>query len=135
MIPARRLRAYRRTRYSAAGCVVTIGRRVPDRLSLRLGSRSGVFISAWNPMSRRMPDGWNHRMQARLRARLRRFGSVPADGRLGRWREEHVLVNAHTRKILRIARIFRQNAVVIVQRGRPATLLLLYPVSAQGVCS
>jgi len=126
MISARLLRAYRRTEYSAAGCVVTIGRRVPDRLFRRLGSRSGVFVTAWNPMSRRMPDGWNHRMQARLRERLHRLGSLPADGRLGRWHEAHLLVAvADVRPVRRVARNFRQRAIVIVRNARPAQLVLL----------
>lgn len=126
MIPARLLRAYRRTEYSAAGCVVTIGRRAPDRLFLELGSRSGVLITAWNPMSRRMPDGWNHRMQARLRERVRRFRSIPADGRLGRWREAHLLVEVtDVRPVLHVARIFRQRAIITVRMARPAQLVLL----------
>lgn len=126
MIPARLLGAYRRTQYSAAGCVVTIGRRVPDHLFLRLGSRSGVFITAWNPMSRLMPDGRNHRMQARLRERLRRFRSLPADGRLGRWREAHLLVAVtDIRPVRHVARIFRQRAIVVFRQARPARLALL----------
>jgi hypothetical protein len=126
MIPPRLLRAYRRTGYSAAGCVVTIGRRAPDRVFAELGSRSAVFISAWNPMSRRMPDGWNHRMQARLRERLRRFRSLPADGRLGRWREAHLLVGGtDVRRVLYVARVFRQRAIVVILLSRPAKLVQL----------
>jgi hypothetical protein len=105
---------------------VTIGRRVPDRLLLQLGSRLAVFVTAWNPMSRRMPDGWNQRMQARLRERLRRFRSAPADGRLGRWREAHLLVAvADFRPVRRVARIFRQRAIVVVRPARLAQLVLL----------
>jgi hypothetical protein len=128
MIPARLLRAYRQTEYSAAGCVVTIGQRVPDRLLQQLGSRSGAFITAWNPMSRRMPEGWNDRAQRRLRERLRRFRSLPADGVRGRWHEAHLLVAvADLRPVLQVGRIFRQRAIVVVQLARPAKLVLLEP--------
>ena len=126
MIPARLLRAYRRTAYSAAGSVVTIGQRVPDPIWQQLDSRSGVFIAAWNPMSRRMPDGWNHQAQRRLRERLRRFRWLPADGALGRWREAHLLVAvADIRPVAHVARMFRQRAIVLIRRGRTAKLLLL----------
>ncbi len=131
MIPARLLRAYRQTEYSAAGCVVTIGQRVPDRLFVLLGSRSAVLITAWNPMSGRMPDGWNHRMQARLRERLHRFRSFSAEGRLGCWREAHLLVEAtDVRPVLHVARIFRQRAIVVVRTARSAQLVLLRYSSA-----
>jgi uncharacterized protein DUF3293 len=94
----------------------------------QLGSRSGAFITAWNPMSRRMPKGWNDRAQRRLRERLRRFRSLQADGVLGRWHEAHLLVAiADLRPVLYVARVFRQRAIVVVQLARPATLVLLEP--------
>jgi hypothetical protein len=125
-MPARLLRAYRRTEYAAAGCIVLVGRRAPDRLFQALGSRAAVFITAWNPMSRRMPEGWNRRAQCRLRKRLRRLGSVPADGTLGRWHEAHLLVAvADIRPMVCLARIFRQCAVVVVRRAHPAKLVVL----------
>jgi hypothetical protein len=126
MIPARLLRAYRQTEYSAAGCVVMIGRHVPDRLLRLLGSRSAVFVTAWNPMSRRFPDGWNDRAQRRLRERLRRFRSLPGDGRLGHWHEAHLLVGvADFRPVVHVARVFRQRAIVVVRAAHPAQLVLL----------
>jgi hypothetical protein len=115
MMPARLARAYRQTEYSAAGCIVLIGRRAPDRLFQVLGAYSAVFITAWNQQAQR-----------RLRERLRRFGSVPADGTLGRWHEAHLLVSvADMRPMVRLARIFRQRAVVVIQRGHPAKLVVV----------
>ena len=35
-----------------------------DALLARHGARCAVFVTAWNPFSRRMPAGWNRRMQA-----------------------------------------------------------------------
>jgi hypothetical protein len=121
-IPPRLLRAYRDTTYHAAGCDVRIGRRAPDALFARLGSRAGTFVTAWNPRSRRMPDGWNRRMQQRLCERLRRSVVLPAEGSLGRWHEAHLLVGGDARPAARLARIFRQHGIVRVQRGRRARL-------------
>jgi hypothetical protein len=116
VIPPRLLRAYRGTEYRACGVVVRIGRRSP---------LTGVFITAWNPHSRRMPEGLNRRMQLRLQERLRRFSVCAADGVLNRWHEAHLLVAADPRRMSRIARQYRQCAIVVVQRGHPARLVLL----------
>ncbi len=58
-------------------------------------------------------------MQRCLAERLRRFVVVPADGTLGRWHEAHLLVAADVRRMLRMARMFRQLGVVAVRRGQP----------------
>jgi len=115
-ISQRLLRAYRDTTYTAGGVVLRIGRR---------SAVTGVLVTAWNPRSRRMPVGWNHRMQQRLCERLRRFATVPAEGALGRWREAHLLVIADARQVLSIARNFRQRAIVVARRGHPTTLVPL----------
>jgi hypothetical protein len=124
-MPPRLLRAYQRTCYSAGGVVVRIGRCVPDVLFTQIGAREAVFVTAWNPRSRRMPLGWNARMQRRLAERLWRFAVIPADGTLGRWHEAHLLIAADLRRMLRVARIFRQLGVVAVRRGQPAQLVPL----------
>jgi hypothetical protein len=138
VMPPRLLRAYRQTRYSAVGVVVRVGRCVPDVLFAKVGAREAVFVTAWNPRSRRMPWGWNARMQRRLAERLRRFVVVPADGTLGCWHEAHLLVVADVRQVLRLARIFRQLGVVAMRRGRPARLVLLRqstPFCARVTCA
>ena len=138
VMPPRLLRAHRRTRYSTLGTVVRVGRCVPDALFAQIGAREAVFVTAWNPRSRRMPLGWNVRMQRRLAERLRRFEVAPADGTLGRWHEAHLLVAADVRRVLRIARIFRQLGVVAMRRGRPARLVLLRqstPFCARVTCA
>ena len=124
-MPPALLGAYRRTRYSAAGVVVRIGRPVPDALLASVGAREAVLVTAWNPLSRKMQDGWNARMQRRLAERLRRFVVLPADGALGRWLEAHVLVGADARRMIRLARVFRQRAVVVLRRGQRARLVVL----------
>ena len=69
-------------------------------------------MTAWNPRSRRMPEGWNRRMQQRLRQRLRRFTVVEAEGSLRRWHEAMLLVAGDPRPVTRLAILFRQRAVV-----------------------
>jgi hypothetical protein len=118
----RLLRAYRDTTYLTAGITVRIGRRVPDRLFARVDARVAVLVTAWNPRSRRMPDGWNRRRQRCLRRWLRRFAVLDAEGSLHRWREPMLLVAGDPRPLIRIAARFRQHAVVVLRRGQKARL-------------
>jgi hypothetical protein len=134
-IPPRLLRAYRDTIYRAEGVDIRIGHRVPDALFGRLHARGATLINAWNPLSRRMPDGWNHRMQRRLRERLRRNIVVPAEGALGRWHEAHLLVAGDPRTLVRLARMFRQRGVVVLRRRQCARLVLLPWVGVRSTCS
>lgn len=126
---AAQLRAYRRSAYEAAGAVARIGRRSPaiDALLRRLGERRGGFVGAWNPFSRRMPEGWNARMLARLRAAARRLPQAEGAGGEARWRERHLLLAGDPRRLGVLGRRFRQNAIVVVRRGAPARLVLLRP--------
>jgi len=61
-----------------------------------------------------MPDGWNRRMQHRLRERLRRQQTAPAESALRNWREDMLFVRADPRLVLRLARRFRQCAIVVL---------------------
>lgn len=115
-LPAGLLRAYRLSVYRIGDVVIRIGRRAP---------LSGVLLTAWNPRSRRMPAGWNRRMQHRLRTALRRWPLRAATGGLARWWEDHLLTQAPCPVCLRLARRFRQRAVVVARAGRPARLILL----------
>jgi Mg-chelatase subunit ChlD len=124
-ISPRLLRAYRLTRYRAEGYDIVIGRRVPDALLRRLGARGATLVTAWNPRSHRMPDGWNRRMQRQLRQRLRRATVVDAKGSLKGWHEKMLLVPGDWRPCIRLAIRFRQRAVVILSRGQKARLRLL----------
>ncbi len=119
------LRAYRLTLYRVGDHEVRIGRRVPDGLFDELGAREAALVTAWNPLSKRMPLGWNRRMQRRLREHLRRTLIMCADGALRRWHEAHILVAGNPRRTERIARRFRQRGIVIVRPGQRARLVLL----------
>ncbi len=121
------LRLYRRTDYVVDGHVhVAIGHRsrATDAMLTRLGARAGGLITAANPRSRTMPDAWNRRM-TRLLTGLVARPTLPAEGRYRGWREEGLFVGGDPRRLARVARIFRQNALVVVEYGRPARLLLL----------
>jgi Protein of unknown function (DUF3293) len=121
------LHAYHQTGYQAAGIDIRIGRRCPamDRLLVSHGARAGVFITAYNPHSRRMPPGWNRRMQGRLRLALRRRLVLPARGSWRGWCEAHLLVFADPRPVQQLARRYRQYAIVIVRPGQPACLMII----------
>ena len=122
-------RAYRGSGYEAAGAVARVGRRSPavDALLARLGARHGGFLGAWNPLSRRMPPGWNQRLQARLRQAARRLPAAEGWGGTARWREAHCLFGGDPRRLAVLARRFRQAAFVVVRRGQPARLVWLFP--------
>jgi hypothetical protein len=122
------LSAYRRTAYTAAGITVHIGRRsaAVDALLARHGVGEGVFITAFNPFSRRMPAGWNRRMQSRLMEFTRSFVVFPAQGSWRGWTESHVLVLANRPRMLVLARRYRQHGIVILRARQPAKLGLSY---------
>lgn len=121
----RLLRAFRATRYEAAGAVARVGRRSRgiDSLLACVGACEAAFITAWNPRSRRMPPGWNRRMQDRLRRAAPGPPLAEGFGRAGRWAEHHLLLAGDPRRLLVLARRFRQHAILLVRRGRPARLL------------
>jgi hypothetical protein len=131
---ARLQAAYRRSVYTAAGAEARIGRRSPavDALLRQLGARQGGFVTAWNPFSRRLPPGWNARMLARLRQAARRLPQAEGEGGHGRWRERHLLVAGDPRRVLVLARRFRQAAIVVVRQGAPARLVALRWVTPRG---
>lgn len=115
--------AYLRTAYEAGGVVVRIGRRSAAMDSLLRG-RHAAFITAWNPMSRKMPRGWNERMLARMRQAAR--GRIIAEGwgSARGWAERHLLVAGDPRAMVVLARRFRQAAIVVVAPRRKARLVL-----------
>ncbi|HYZ20978.1 MAG TPA: DUF3293 domain-containing protein [Rhodopila sp.] len=94
-----------------------------DALLRGAGARSAALIGADNPLSRRMPEGWNRRMRARLAERLRRRDVWPASGTGQGWCEQHFFVLGPIGFSQKIARLARQNGIVIIRRGQPPTLM------------
>ena len=128
MMPASLLKAYRETEYRVACCLVRIGRRAPaiDRLLVSNHAREAALITACNPFSRRMPPGWNRRMQLRLAQAVRRYPTLPGEGAWRRWSEDHLLLFANHRKSLYFARYFRQHAIVNLRVRQPSYILFTY---------
>jgi hypothetical protein len=120
------LKAYRETVYTVGGVEVRIGRRsrAMDRVLLVHGVRQAAFVTAYNPYSRMMPAGWNQRMQERLAVSVRRRPTLLAKGAWRRWSEAHLLVLGDVRVLRLKARVFRQNAIVIVRVGQAVRLLV-----------
>ncbi len=121
------LRAYRRTSYEAGGIKIRIGLRsaAADHLLLAHGARTAVLITAYNPRSRRMPLGWNQRMQNRLRDAVGRRPVLSGRSTAGHWSEAHLLVFGDPRPIHRLARYYRQHAFVMIRHGQRARLVLV----------
>ena len=121
-------RAYRASCYFAGANAARIGQRAPA-LDALLGSwrvQEGVFIAAGNPFSRRMPSGWNARRHTALRERLRRLHYVEGRGGAKRWWEAHCFIAISAARGRRLARFFRQNAMVALRRGGEARLIWLF---------
>lgn len=125
-LPPRLRRAFLATVYEAAGVEVRIGRRSPAMAALlaRHGVRRAGFVTAWNPLSRRRPEGWNRRMQARLRQAARGRLLAEGHGRAGPWAEAHLLLAGDPRWLAVLARRFRQWAIVTLAPPGPARLRL-----------
>jgi hypothetical protein len=109
--------AYKATTY-IAGCI-----------QVRIGRRSGslgqtvVFLTAWNPGSHKMPEGWNRRMQVRLRSLIP--AALEGEGRFCRWHEEMLLTTIDKRRARVLARRFRQVAIVVAAPGQTARLVFV----------
>jgi hypothetical protein len=113
------------TSYTTAGVTVRIGRRssAMDRLLLSHRQREAAFVTAFNPFSRRMPPGWNRRMQISLTLAASRRLLLPANGSWRRWSESHLFVFGSFRWSTVLARKYRQHAIVNLRIGQPPRLV------------
>ena len=120
--------AYLASCYFAGAHVARIGQRAPalDVLLRGWRVREGVFIAAGNPFSRRHPDGWNARRDAALREGLRGLHYVEGKGGAKRWWEAHCFIGISAARGKRLARLFRQNAMVALRRGGKARLIWIF---------
>lgn len=118
------LRAYRASTYRAGGIEARIGRR-PGPMPGRWSGRALAMLSACNPGGRRYPDGWNRRRMAALHEALRGAPQEAGEGRLGSWSEPLLLVAIAPGRALVLARRFRQNGLVLLNRRQAARLILL----------
>lgn len=121
-------RAYRASCYFAGAHAARIGSRAPglDALLRAWRVREGVFIAAGNPFSRRKPEGWNARCHGALREHLRRLPDVEGKGGAERWWEAHCFIGICAARGKRLARLFRQNAMVALRRNGRARLIWVF---------
>jgi hypothetical protein len=129
--------AYRATDYVAQGhgctAVIRVGQQasVVDALLARMHVRNGTFITAWNPFSKSLSVGANECRNRDLKRYLTvcGFAFVGGEGRgkTEEWPpESSVLAFGVSRSsACAIGRRYQQNAIVFVQRGRPAELIML----------
>jgi hypothetical protein len=124
--------AYLRTDYEAAGIVVRIGKHsaAMDALLRAHGVRSAGFVTAWNPLSRPMPEGRNARMNERLRQAARSRVVAEGWGSARGWRERHCLIAGDPRWLCVLARRFEQAALVLVRVRQPARLVAVLASAA-----
>lgn len=118
------MRAYRLTLYQAGGVAARPGIRsaTADAWMLRHHAKACAFITAWNPMSRRHPHGWNTRRQDALRMVTRRHPWLEGCSGYRRWHEHNLLIAADPRWLMQVARRFRQAAILVIPHGQPARL-------------
>lgn len=129
------LAAYRATRYVVLDGDREIAARIDardagiDALLARTGAESGTFITAWNPRSeaktRAENDQANREMAAALAAAGRRWLPHVGRGEGSGWAEQGFFVlDLPEPAAIELAERFGQNAVMQVERGQPARLLL-----------
>ncbi|MEN9499825.1 MAG: hypothetical protein RIS83_1644 [Pseudomonadota bacterium] len=125
---AKLARAYHASCYFAGAHVMRIGKRAPalDAVLRCWHVPEGVFIAAGNPFSRRMAAGWNARRHAALRERLRALPYVEGKGGARRWWEAHCFIGICAARGKRLARLFRQNAMVALRRNGRARLIWVF---------
>jgi len=135
---AQLVEAYRNTRYAlldARGAIVAearIDHGAPDVDAFleAHGAASGVFITAWNPRSEATDGPVNDEAHARLVAHLGALGLTVVPhigfGQDAAWRPEQGLfvLDLAEADAVAIAEAYEQNAIVIIERGRPARLVL-----------
>ncbi len=129
------LGAYRETDYAAwdaaGGAIGRIGQSSADMDALldRHAAASGMFVTAWNPQSRKLDDAANAAAAAALAREIaaRDWRSLPARAvpQRGDWPpEDGVLVlDLDRTTALELAERFGQNAIAQFDRGEPAELV------------
>ncbi len=83
------------------------------------------MLTAHNPHSRRQTKGWNARMQRALDAALHRLHCREAASGTGAWLEIQRVVEMDERAGRKLARRFRQNAVLVLKPHQPPRLVIL----------
>lgn len=132
------LREYERTRYvvlddlGIARADVGIGEASADidAILADYGAASGVFITGWNPRSEPLDQDSNDDANGQLEDDLGEAGSVILPhigvGYDPEWEPEHgfFALDLAEADAVELATAYGQNAIVIIERGLPARLVL-----------
>lgn len=132
------LREYERTRYvvlddlGIARADVGIGEASADidAILADYGAASGVFITGWNPRSEPLDQDSNDDANGQLEDDLDEAGSVILPhigvGYDPEWEPEHgfFALDLAEADAVELATAYGQNAIVIIERGLPARLVL-----------
>lgn len=125
------IQAYERAAYVLdAGTVLRIGSRSGDvdRLLQAHGAASAAFVTAANPRGEERASAANEAAMAELRASLA-WPWLSGEGRdpAGRWSAEPslLILGISRGEAEALGRRFEQNAIVYVEKGGPAELVLL----------
>ncbi|MGL4685495.1 MAG: DUF3293 domain-containing protein [Commensalibacter sp.] len=116
--------SYRKSTYIAGQVRTRIGR-FPQGITEMDRKKTWVMLSAYNPGGRLKVNGWNLRMMNALKERLSRYNFIEGEGRLGEHFEPLVMVAIAPAQGKKLARLFRQNAIVILRHQRQTRLIYL----------
>lgn len=139
-LPPDLLAAYQATLYTVETGRGTLGVRIGerstaiDRLLTERGARAGVFVTAWNPLSRptdrKINETANRQLEAALSAAGLAFLPHVGRGDDPHWPPEHGFFVLDPPDPAALGRRWRQNAVVVIERGGPARLVETVPPDA-----
>ena len=128
---------YLRTTYRVTGVTpaidIRIGELCPplDALLDKHAVRSWVFITAWNPGSKKLAAGENQRRQAALEAEVQQGGTVFYRGAgvpdEKDWvpEESILIVGINSEDAVKLGKKYAQAAIVTGERSAPAELIFI----------
>ena len=134
-LPPEQAEAYRDADYVVLGddeLVLRIGEPSPrlDALLDSLGAPCAAFLTAANPRSAPRPPADNKQLNTALRKLIDAAGYPRYDGEGrspdGKWRERSFLIVGIFRENAEaLGRLFSQNAIVFIERGKAPALVFL----------
>lgn len=131
MLSSTLIRIYEQTHYCFNGTILRIMQPSTEAKTLLEPSspKGGVFITAWNPLGKKVTDTENRSANIELKEELTKQGLNIIDGygesADGQWREYSFFAYPVSKNTsLRLCRNFKQNAVVYISsNGLPELLL------------
>lgn len=131
------LEAFNRTKYfvDSLNTFMLVGHQnyVIDDWLTKMNQEKAFFITAYNPMSRQLPDKENEKRNNRLVRELKKYTYLHGRGKDPKhtWpaEESYLVTKVHEEVIKKLMQDFEQLAYIRYLRGRSADLILLNPSS------